>query len=113
MPLKVVLLQPDYKVSQGRTFHPKIQVNKSVDLASITIFSKDYLCFQDAAGSTVYESFIPLDCEQNPGEYLFKTEVKDRVGNVVKLAGTLQVKKFNFPHQKGFYIAPEKLDEEK
>lgn len=113
IPLKVSPLQPDYKVDQGRTLHPKVQINKAIDSASASLFSKNYGCYPDGTASTVYESFIPVDCEQNPGEYLLSFEVKDKVGNVVKLSSTVKINKVNFPRQKGFYVPPEKLNDEK
>lgn len=113
LPLKATFLQPEYQVDQGRTLHPKIQLNKEVAFAKVSLFSNTYECYPESDASTIYESFIPVDCEQNSGEYLIHLEVKDRVDNVVKLSSTLNVKKINFPRQKGFYVAPEKLNDEK
>ena len=112
-PLKAALLKSDYSVLQGRTLHPKIQVNKHIKTAKVKLGSNLYDCFPDSENSTVYEAFIPVDCEDNPGEYLLSVEVEDKVGNVSKLSSTVQVKKVTFPKQKGFHVAPEKLDEEK
>lgn len=113
VPLKASLLQPDYRVKQGSTLHPKIQANKPVDSVRVTLFSKNFDCYPDGESSNVYESFIPVDCEQGAGEYLLGLEVADNVGNVVKLSSMVQVDKVNFPKQKGFSVAPEKLNDEK
>jgi len=112
-PLQAAFLQPEYAVDQGRTLHPKIRVNKEIASAKITLFSKEYECYSDSDGSTVYESFIPIDCEQNVDSYLMSLDVTDKVGNIVKLAATIKINKVNFPRQKGFYIPPEKLNDEK
>jgi len=111
--LTAAFLQTDYKVLQGRTFQPKIQLNKAVSTAKVKIFSKAHNCFPESDDSTVYEGFVPVDCEQNPGEYLVEFEAEDAVGNVAKLAGSLHVNKANFSRQKGFYIPPEKLQSER
>lgn len=113
LPLKAAFLQSEYTADQGRTLHPKFRVNKKIASAKIKIFSKTYDCYPDADGSMAYESFIPVDCEQNSDEYLMSLEVTDRVGNTAKLANTVKIAKMTFPKQKGFYIPPEKLNDEK
>jgi len=112
-PLKAAFLQSDYKVVQGRTLQPKFQLNKFVENATITVFSKKYKCYPASKDSTIYESFIPIDCEQNSDEYLISLEVKDKVGNSAKLSSSVRVNKAVFTKQKGFYVASEKLDDEK
>jgi murein DD-endopeptidase MepM/ murein hydrolase activator NlpD len=112
-PLQVAFLQPDYSVLQGRTLHPKIRVNKPGVMAKIKLFANEYECYPDSNGSTVYESFIPIDCEQNADDYVMNVEVVDKVGNVVSQVGAVKIKRVNFPKQKGFTVSQEKLDEEK
>lgn len=112
-PLEATLLEQDYHVDQGRTLHLVLQVNKPVETASVSLFSKTFECYPDGDSSTRYESFIPVDCEQAAGDYLLGLEVKDRVGSVVKLSSSLQVKEVNFPRQRGFSVSSEKLNEEK
>lgn len=112
-PLKAAFLQPEYKVDQGHTLHAKIQCNKPVAAASITLFAKKYSCHKQSSDSLTYESFIPVDCEQSPGESTMIVELTDQVGNVVKLSSGVRVNPVKFPRQKGFHVAQEKLDDEK
>jgi len=112
-PLKAAFLQTDYKVVQGRTLQPKFQLNKPVKSATIKLFSKNYECYPASKDSIIYESFIPVDCEQIPDEYLISLEVEDKVGNVSKLSSSVRVNKAVFTKQKGFYVASEKLEDEK
>jgi murein DD-endopeptidase MepM/ murein hydrolase activator NlpD len=109
--LQVAFLQPDYSVLQGRTFHPKIRVNKTGVKAKINVFSKEHECSN--ASNEIYEAFVPIDCEQNADNYVMNVEVTDKVGNVVRQVGSVKIKKANFPKQKGFQVSQEKLDEEK
>jgi len=111
--LKAAILQPEYKVLQGRTLHPKVQINKEVASAKVRVFSGVYDCYPDGENSTVYEAFIPVDCEQYPESYIMSLEIADKVGNVVTLAGSAKVMAAEFPKQKGFYVAPEKLSDER
>jgi murein DD-endopeptidase MepM/ murein hydrolase activator NlpD len=111
--LKVAFLQNEYNVDQGRTLHAKIQVNKKDVKATVDLFSKDYECYPAGKDSSIYEVFIPVDCEQNPDQYMIRLSVIDKVGNVAKMANVLSVKKFKFPRQKGFFVPQEKLNDEK
>ncbi len=111
--LKAAFLQPEYRVDQGHTLHPKIQLNKNVSSIELTFLSKKFNGYPDADDSVVYESFLPVDCEQNSGEFSLQAKVTDRVGNQVMLSGTVKINKLNFPRQKGFHVAAEKLEEEK
>lgn len=112
-PLKAAFLKADYAVLQGRTLHAKVQLNKRVASADLTVFSKVYPCYPASDDSCVYESFIPVECEQTPNEYLIYLQVKDKVDNVVKLSSSVRVGKAVFPKQKGFHVSQEKLHDEK
>ena len=112
-PLKAAFLQPDYTVSQGHTLHAKIKLNKRVDNAKITLFSQTYDCYPESDNSTIYEAFIPIDCEQFPEDYLIAFDVTDKVGNKAKLSSSVKIKNIIFPKQKGFSVSREKLDDEK
>jgi len=113
VPLKAAFLQQELRVDQGRTLHPKFKVNKTVVNAKVKVFSKTYDCYPDTEGSTVYESFIPIDCEQSSDEYIMSLDVTDKVGNTVTLANAIKINEVSFPKQKGFYVPPEKLNDEK
>jgi hypothetical protein len=113
MPLKAALLQQDFKVDQGRTVHARIQTNKQLAKAQIRFLENVYNCYPESDHSSIYECFIPVDCEQSADEYLINAELQDYVQNEVKLSAKLNVNSVNFPKQKGFKVAKGKLEEEK
>lgn len=112
-PLQVSFEKQDYKVLQGRTLHVKLQTNKPGVTAKVNLFSNDFACGPDGSESVVYEAFVPVDCEQNPGPLVMQAEAVDKVGNTVKLSCGVVINKVNFPRQKGFYVPSEKLNDEK
>jgi len=113
IPLKAVLLQSEFKVDQGRTIYLKIQSNKKLSSTQVKFLSGVYHCYPEAKDSTIYEGFIPLDCEDNAGEYLLDIELQDYVKNNVKLVGNAHINQCNFPRQKGFSVSKSKLEDEK
>ena len=114
MQLQLALLQADeeYKVFQGRTLHVQFQVNKPIKNATITALSQTYDCFPESKNSSIYEAFIPVACEENPNEYLFSVDVKDKVGTLVRLDNKFQVVAFPFKRST-MHVDNEKMEEEK
>jgi len=113
VPLKSAFMHDGYKVEQGKTLHLKMQLNKQVDFAEANVFSQKYCFYPESENSTVYECFIPIDCEQHPDEYLIEAKVIDRVGNHSIANNTVKICEFNFPRQKGFTVSSTKLNNEK
>ncbi len=97
-PLQAAFVRPaaDYKVFQGRTLHIQFQVNKEIKEAKIKLLSKSYDCYQESKSSSIFECFVPVDCEESPLEYPFTIEVIDKTGNTVKLAGKFQIIPYPF-----------------
>lgn len=113
LPLKAEYLEPRYTVEQGKTLHLKMQLNKPIAQARISFLSKDYFFYPDSEGSTLYECFIPIDCEEKTLEVTPQTEITDAVGNSLKVSCNIQVKPFAFKKQRGFTVSEEKLEQEK
>ncbi len=113
VPLQTALVKPDieYKVFQGRTLHVQFQVNKQVKDATIDVLSHKYDCFPESNNSSIYEAFIPISCEENPNEYLFSIDVKDRVGNTMRIDNKFQVVVYPFRKQT-LQISAAKIKEE-
>lgn len=113
VPLQVSLLkkEDEYKVFQGQTLHVQFQVNKAIKDARITVLSQQYSCFPEAKHSSIYEAFIPIACEENPNEYPFSIEVKDRVGNSSCIDTKFQLAAYPFKKQT-LQISEEKIKEE-
>jgi murein DD-endopeptidase MepM/ murein hydrolase activator NlpD len=101
----------DLKVPQGRTLHLYLQANKEIKSACAHVFYKSYPYCSQAERSVIYECFVPLDCEQAPGEYLVTTEVEDKVGNKITLESKFQVTAFPFKRQ-ALKINEDKIKEE-
>lgn len=101
----------DVKVSQGRTLHIKLKVNKPIEKAIAKVGNIEYNCFPESEGSLIYECYIPIDCEENPNEYLLNISLEDRVGNSLNLKKNYQVLNYPFKRQK-INIKNDKIKEE-
>jgi hypothetical protein len=86
----------DFRVFQGRTLHIQFQANKEIESATINVLSKNYKCYPETENSTIYECFVPIECEEKPNEYPFSINIIDKVGNSLKLDGKLQVLPYPF-----------------
>ena len=113
-PLQAAFVKPDadYKVFQGRTLHLQFQVNKEIKEAKVQALANTYPCFPESKNSLIYESYIPISCEENPNEYLFSIEVTDKVGNTLTLDNKFQVVMYPFKKQT-ITVSDEKIKEEK
>ncbi len=113
-PLQAAFLRQsnDSRVFQGRTLHVQFQSSKPLKDAQVHLLSKKYACFPEAKDSLIYETYIPVECEQKPNEYPFSIDCIDPVDNVVTLEGKLQVVAFPFKKQR-LHVSAEKIKEEK
>lgn len=111
--LEAVFAEQTFRVDQGKTAHIKIQANKKLDKVTVSCLAKSYACYQDSAESTMYECFIPIDCEEKAGQHTLVAEIFDHVGNTTKLSTYLTINAFDFPRQKGFSVDAQKLENEK
>ena len=98
MPLQAVFVKTGspYKVFQGRTLHIQFQVNKEIKCAHINTLSRTFECFPESKGSKIYESYIPIECEEQPNEYLLSVDIEDKVGNTLHLDNKFQIVVFPF-----------------
>ncbi len=113
-PLQAAFIEQDgeKKVFQGRTLHVQLQVNKPLKEAKINVFSKQYDCFKEGKNSLIYETFVPVECEENPTEYPFTVNCIDVVDNVVTLEGKVQVVQFPFKRHT-IAVSEEKMKHER
>ncbi|MFA6527735.1 MAG: M23 family metallopeptidase [Candidatus Babeliales bacterium] len=111
--LSAALVAPEYRGEQGRTMHLKIQANKEIEKATFTFLGKPYSFTPTAEGSMLYECFVPVDCEENPNEYMVTVDVQDYVKNNLKLATKIMILPYPFKKQHGFSVGNGKLDQEK
>ena len=114
MPLQAVFVKTGtpYKVFQGRTLHIQFQTNKEISCAYINALSRNFECFPEAKGSKVYECFIPIECEEQPNEYLFAIDLEDKVGNALHLDNKFQVVLYPFKKEV-ITVAEDKVQKEK
>jgi murein DD-endopeptidase MepM/ murein hydrolase activator NlpD len=114
LPLQAAFVRPEneYKVFQGRTLHLQMQTNKDVKDIKVRTLSNTYECFQEAKNSFVYETYIPIPCEETPNEYLLSVDITDRVGNTLTLDNKFQIVMYPFKKQT-IKVDPEKLKIEK
>jgi len=111
--LKASFIQKSYAVDQGRTIHVQFQTNKPLARAQVKFLADTYECFPESEHSSVYECFVPTDCEDQPNEYLLKAILQDGVGNTETLVTKAHIKQFEFKKARGFQVAKGKLDEER
>src|SRR5436190_1891669 len=78
----------------------------------INILSHKYEFFSESKNSNIYECFLPIECEQQPNEYLFTIEIEDKVGNIVRLDNKFQVLLFQFKKEI-LTVTADKVKEEK
>lgn len=114
IPLQAVFIKNGtaYKVFQGRTLHIQFQVNKEIKNAFINALSRTFECFPEAKGSKIYECFIPIECEEQPNEYLLSVDIHDKVGNTLHLDNKFQVVVFPFKKEV-ITVTSHKVQEEK
>jgi hypothetical protein len=112
-PLHAAFIDPEYTVWQGKTIHMKIQANKQLERATLKLFSETYHFTPESDNSTLYECFVPIDCEEKTGDFLVNAELEDPVKNSTKLSCKIQIKPFQFKKQNGFSVSSGKLSEEK
>jgi hypothetical protein len=101
LPLQAALIHvgSDNKVFQGRTLHIQIQANKELKSCRVNALAAKFECFPEAEGSTIYECFIPVACEEAASEYPLHVEVVDKAGNTVYLDDKFQVMSYPFKKQ--------------
>jgi hypothetical protein len=114
VPLQAVFVKTGtpYKVFQGRTLHIQFQTNKEIKSAFIHTLSRTFECFPEAKNSKIYECFIPIECEEQPSEYLFSIDLEDKVGNVLHLDNKFQVVIYPFKKEV-ITVTADKVQEEK
>lgn len=112
-PLTAAFIETNYRVDQGKTAHIKIKANKPVATTTIKVMNKSFSCYADAPGSSFYECFIPVGCEEQAASFDITAEIVDHVGQTQKLSANLEIAQFNFPKQKGFSVSAEKLSAER
>jgi len=114
IPLQAAFIQPEtaYKVLQGRTLHLQFQVNKKIKEAKALALSNEYPCFPESKNSSIYETFIPIPCEETANEYLVSMEIQDQVGNKINLENKFQVVAYPFK-KSTLHVDAKKVQEEK
>lgn len=112
-PLRAAFMENNCTVDQGKTLHVKIQANKKLGSAVLQLWGKDIILYPAGDDSTVYETFIPIDCERQPAEVIGSAVVTDLVGSTTKLDCKVAIKAFPFQKQRGFTVDQVKLNQEK
>lgn len=110
---KANLANSNYSIEQGKTVHIKLNTNKEKVQAFAKCGSRSYEFFPDSLHSTLYECFIPIDCEESPKEIACTIEAHDAPGNIIKIPATITVQGVEFKQANGFSITPQKLETEK
>ncbi len=113
-PLQAVLVKSGtaYKVFQGRTLHIQFQTNKEIKSAFINLLSRTFECFPETKNSKIYECFIPIECEEQPNEYLFTIDIEDKVGNILRVDNKFQIVVYPFKKEV-IAVTSDKVKEEK
>lgn len=99
------------KILQGRCFHAQFQVSKPIKKAVVIALGNEYVAYPESCSSLVYETFIPIDCDQHPADYPFSIMIQDHVGNELELQGLFTVQHFAFK-KKTLHVPLGALDRE-
>lgn len=102
----------EFKVFQGKTLHVQFQTNKPLKEAKVTMLSNSYPCFPESKNSLIYETFIPIQCEEQPNEYMLTINCHDYVDNVVTLESKAQIVPYPFKKHV-LHVDAKKVEEEK
>ena len=104
-----VPVQKSYSVDQGNTVHLKIKSPQVLQTAYTIFAGTQYNFTPVQEGNGRYECFLPIDCEQNPGEYKVVVRTEDELGEKKNIACAINVAQFHFKTQRGFKISRKKL----
>ncbi|HEV2917495.1 MAG TPA: M23 family metallopeptidase [Candidatus Babeliales bacterium] len=100
IPLHASLVGVDSsKISQGHTLHIQFQTNKPIKIAKVQALCHEYPCVPESVGSSLYECFIPIACEEQPNAYIASIEINDHVNNTLHLDYTFHVVEYPFKRQ--------------
>ncbi len=100
-PLQASLARPEaeFKVLSGHVLYVPVQVNKQVKRVCVQAFSKEFRAIPASAQATLYECFIPVDCDEAPGELPLKISVEDGVGHSWAVHSKFQIMPTTFKKQ--------------
>ncbi len=104
-----VPVQKEYSVSQGKTLHLKIAAPKSLKQAYTTFAGTQYTFAAIPHHNNRYECFIPVDCDQEPGQYKVVVRTQDEKLEEKSIGCRVTVDAFPFKPQRGFKISKKKL----
>lgn len=101
LPLQATITknQLDARIYQGRTLHVEFQTNKEIKEASLKTLSLQFPCYLQSQRGTIYECFVPIECEEIAQGYPFSIDLLDWAGNTLQLEGSFTVVAFPFKKQ--------------
>lgn len=111
--LRAAFLEESYSVAQGKTALIKIKANKPLNKATIEFAGNTFHMHEEAVGSSIYECFLPIDCEHSVGEEILSVNAYDAAGNSADIKSKLRVRKFVFKKQNQQINVQKKLAEER
>jgi murein DD-endopeptidase MepM/ murein hydrolase activator NlpD len=98
--LHITLRRTQQEVLQGRTLHVQFEANKPIKDAQVKLLAHTYPCFAANREATIYEAFIPVDCQERPDTYKAAIEVADHVGAQAHLEQEIKVVAGAFKQQR-------------
>jgi hypothetical protein len=112
-PLTASSMQNEYAVQQGKTLHIRIATNKRCVKGTLTLGTTRYHLTPITENATIYECFIPIDCEEQIAELMATAELEDLPGHKAKVVCPIKISNFEFPKQRGFTVSEEKMSHER
>ncbi len=100
-----------YHVHQGRCLYLQLQTNKQIKSAQAKVLNNIYDFFPERKDFCIYEVMIPIECEQDAGEFPITITITDRLNNKMILENKFEVITFPFK-RKILNIAGNKLQTE-
>lgn len=111
--LSLSQLAREYTIKQGRTLHLTFLSNKPLTQSCVKFLGAEYSCYPQNKETLIYESFVPIDCEQMPGTHNLEIFAQDKSNTNLTLKIPVTIEKVVFPRQKGFSVKEEKIAQEK
>lgn len=99
-PLEVnIIKNAEFKIYQGNVLHILLQTNKPLKKASLKTLIHTVPIIQESSHSLIYEAFVPISTEEQPGKYIASITAEDFVDNVALVEIEYEVIPVNFRKQ--------------
>ncbi len=99
-PLEINIIKNiEFKINQGNVLHILLQSNKPLKKAYLKCLTFTVPVVLESSHSLIYEAFIPIATEEQPGKYIASITAEDFVENIAYVEIEYEVISVNFKKQ--------------